>query len=319
MLASAFADPARNGPARDTTRYASYIGSSPRARGDVAHDVIRGRSFDFTQSFLPDALSRISRLDFLQHNERCLLSQVQARTYARMFNCLERMVCTRMLEICHDDAFGNQVVLEALVRYADKKLGHQWLFRRIDQMIGVGLPAGYEFVLEPHVLARIFDSTSAWAVLALTCQLGACAQVHHERSSNRSSGGCALYADVLRFRRIRDSAHPAVDALEWERVNARLKSDDRDEAVLDFVDAIAALNAMVQAQAGEDANYFLRVIGRSLSATETRRVASEVLRAYRWQFIVSGLRDTDFSSRLGSMLTPSEQQRIHWAIAPLVD
>ena len=68
----------------DTMRYAKIVEVSKRVRWDIDRDVIRGRSFDFTQRFLPDGLSKVDRLDFLTANDRRLLSQIQGRTYANM-------------------------------------------------------------------------------------------------------------------------------------------------------------------------------------------------------------------------------------------
>ena len=69
----------------ETDRYAKCIEISKRVRWDIDGDVIRGREFDFSQKFLPDGLSRVHRLDFLNEDDKRLLSQVQGRTYANMF------------------------------------------------------------------------------------------------------------------------------------------------------------------------------------------------------------------------------------------
>ena len=61
--------------------------------------MIRGRRFDFSQRFLPEGLSRIAGLEFLQPDERRLLSQIQGRTYANMFGLVERFIGAKMLEI----------------------------------------------------------------------------------------------------------------------------------------------------------------------------------------------------------------------------
>ena len=46
----------------ETNRYAKCIAASRRVRWDIDRDVIRGRSFDFTKKFLPDALSKVDSL-----------------------------------------------------------------------------------------------------------------------------------------------------------------------------------------------------------------------------------------------------------------
>ena len=49
----------------DTKRYAKCIEVSKRIRWDIDRDVIRGRKFDFSKKFLPDGISQVDRLDFL--------------------------------------------------------------------------------------------------------------------------------------------------------------------------------------------------------------------------------------------------------------
>ncbi|MEO8753975.1 MAG: hypothetical protein ABI624_14995, partial [Casimicrobiaceae bacterium] len=99
----------------DPGRYAKCIEVSKRIRWDTDRDVIRGRSFDFRRKFLPDGLSKVTELPFLNADEQRLFSQVQGRTYANMFALVERFIGAKMLEISRSHWLGDQVALEALV------------------------------------------------------------------------------------------------------------------------------------------------------------------------------------------------------------
>ena len=156
------ADPST--PEFTTDRYARVIEVSKRFRWEIEDDVIRGRDLDFGKRFLPDGLSRVSRLELLDATEQRLLSQIQGRTYANMFGLVERFIGAKMLEISRDHWFGDQVALEALVRFADEELKHQALFRRVERMIAAGLPAGYEFVPEPNAVAQAVMAASPWSL-----------------------------------------------------------------------------------------------------------------------------------------------------------
>src|SRR5262249_13874784 len=109
-------------------RYAKCIEVSKRIRWDIDRDVIRGRKFDFSRKFLPDGLSLAADLDFLGANERRLMSQIQGRTYANMFGLVERYIGAKILELSRDHWLGDQIALEALVRFTDEELKHQELF-----------------------------------------------------------------------------------------------------------------------------------------------------------------------------------------------
>ena len=87
---------------------------------------------------MPDGLSKVTELTFLQPAEMRFLSQIQGRTYANMFALVERYIGAKTLEISKDHWFGDQVALEALVRLTDEELKHQELFRRLEQMAADG-------------------------------------------------------------------------------------------------------------------------------------------------------------------------------------
>ena len=115
----------------DVDRYAKCIEVSKRVRWDINQDVIRGRNFDFSQKFLPDGISKVDQLEFLNDEEKRLLSQIQGRTYANMFGFVERFITAKVLETTRDHWLGDQTALEALIRFSDEELKHQALFRRI--------------------------------------------------------------------------------------------------------------------------------------------------------------------------------------------
>src|SRR5882672_8532424 len=131
-------------------RYAKCIEVSKRIRWDIDRDVIRGRKFDVAKKFLPDGLSRVGQLDFLGKDEKRLVSQIQGRSYANIFGLVERYIGAKILEISRDYWLGDQVALEALVRFTDEELKHQELFRRIEHMMAAGMPAGYRFLPQPN-------------------------------------------------------------------------------------------------------------------------------------------------------------------------
>src|ERR1700740_3290365 len=116
-------------------RYARCIASSKRVRWDIETDVIRGRRLDRAKKFLPDGLSFANKLHFLSSDEKMYFSQIQGRTYANMFGLVERFIGAKVLELSSSHALGDQVKVEALVRFTDEELKHQELFRRIETMV----------------------------------------------------------------------------------------------------------------------------------------------------------------------------------------
>lgn len=62
----------------------------------------------------------------------------------------------------------------------------------------------------------------------------------------------------------------------------------------------------MQAQAKADAGYFVAIAGRKFTADEAASIADAFLRAYRYQYIVSGVQDERFNKILGGMINAAQ-------------
>ncbi|MBX3463967.1 MAG: hypothetical protein KF830_12415 [Planctomycetes bacterium] len=305
-------------PTPTTERYARCIQASKRIRWDIDHDVIRGRQLDFTQKFLPDGLSRVADLPWLDAREQRLFSQIQGRTYANMFGLVERFIGAKILEVSRDHWLGDQTALEALVRFTDEELKHQELFRRLERMAADGMPAGYVFAPQPNEVAGVVLGRSTWAVLGLTCCIELFTQAHYRQSIEPDAGLSELWRDVFLFHWREESQHAILDELEWVREDARLAPAERDAGVTDLIGLVAAVDGILQAQAQVDANYFGATCGRRLGATEAEAVHATLLRAYRWQYIGSGVSDARFQRVLGGMIDGAQLARIQAALGTIL-
>lgn len=299
-------------------RYARCVDISKRVRWDIDDDVIRGRTLDRSRKFLPDGLSLVDRLEFLNEKEQRFMSQVQGRTYANLFGLIERYINAKILELSQDHVFGDQVALEALVRFSDEELKHQELFRRIEQLAAVDMPPGYKVVADPNDVARVVLSKSTWAVLALTCHIEIFTLVHYKKSIEPEADLSELWKDVFLFHWKEESQHAVIDELEWRRKDAMLTAEERDAGVTDLIDLVVAVDGILQAQAAADADYFIGVSDRAFSESEGKAIRDGVLKAYRWQYIVSGVQDGRFLGALTSMITEAQAERITKALGPLM-
>jgi hypothetical protein len=298
-------------------RYARCVEVSKRIRWEIDRDVFRGRKLDHSKKFLPDGLSKVGELEFLDAAERRLLSQVQGRTYTNIFGLVERYIAAKMLELSREHWLGDQGALEALVRFTDEELKHQELFRRLEVMTASGMPAGYTFLPQPNDVAAAVLSKSTWAVLALTCHIELFTQAHYRQSIEPDGELSELWKDVFLFHWKEESQHAILDELEWQRENARLGAEEVDRGVDDLIALVGAVDGIVQMQAAADSDYFLRVCGRVFSRTDADRITRTTLAAYRWQYIVSGAQDERFQKILGGMITADQMKRVGAAIAAI--
>ena len=300
-----------------TDRYACCVQTSKRVRWDIEKDVIRGRRFDTAHKFLPDGLSLADTFTTLSADEKRFVSQIQGRTYANIFGLVERFINAKVLELSHDHWFGDQVALEALVRFSDEELKHQVLFRRIDAMIGEVLPNGYRFGIDPNGVARAVLGKSTWAVLALTLDIELFTQLHYRQSIDPDTELSDLFKDVFLYHWREESQHAILDELEWLRHDTELSAEQRDRAVNEFIELVAAVDGILQAQAKTDAGYFTAKCDRAVGEAEARAIEAAFLKAYRWQYIHSGAQHPHFGEVLSGLITEKQGRRIQTALATL--
>jgi hypothetical protein len=300
-----------------TERYARAIAASKRVRWSLEEDVIRQRTFDTSHKFLPDGLSKVNELSFLSAAEQRYLSQIQGRTYANIFGLVERYINAKILELSRDYWLGDQVALEALVRFSDEELKHQQLFRRVEKLAAERMPPGYRFAPQPDGVAMAVLGKSTWAVLALTLDIELFTQMHYRQSIEPDDNLSPLFKDVFLYHWKEESQHAILDELEWLRCDRSTSPEARDKGVDEFIELVGAVDGLLQQQAADDSRYFAETCGRRLYREELETLERGVLRAYRWQYIFSGAQHPHFVKVLTSMITEAQAERIQAALSTL--
>ena len=297
-------------------RYASSVAASKRVRWNI-EDVIQNRTFDTRQKFLPDGLSKVKEFTFLSEGEQRYLSQIQGRTYANIFGLVERYINAKVIEISHDYWLGDQTALEALIRFSDEELKHQELFRRIEKLASEKMPSGYQFKPQPDAVAAAVLGKSTWAVLALTLHIELFTQMHYRQSIEPDDNLSPLFKDVFLYHWKEESQHAILDELELVRCDRKITQEGRDKAVNEFIELVGAVDGILKLQASDDAGYFAQTCGRQLTATQREELETRVLRAYRWQYILSGAQHPHFIKVLTGLITEAQAERIQAALVQL--
>ena len=300
-----------------TERYARVIEVSKRVRWEIERDVIRGRRFDYGKTFMPEGLSLARELPFLSPADARLLSQVQGRTYSYMFGLVERFISAKVLDLSRDHSFGDQVALEAMVRMSDEEIKHQELFRRLETQMAQDMPAGHLQTAAPNDVAHVVLGKSTWAVLALTLNIELMSQAHYRASIGPREGLSELWKDVFLFHWREESQHAILDELELRREDARLDAAQRAAGVGDLIELVGAIDGILQGQAAADATYFAAVAAGPFTARQREQIQEQMLKAYRWQYIVSGATEPRFQNVLFGLIDEEQRQRIASALAPL--
>ena len=167
-------------------------------------------------------------------------------------------------------------------------------------------------------MAKVVLSKSTWAVMALTYHVEIFTQVHFKSSIEPEAELSELWKDVFLYHWKEESQHAVIDELEWRREDAKVSDAERDRSVTDLIDLVVAVDGILQGQADADADYFVAAIERNLDAAEAQAVKDVILEAYRWQYIVSGVKDGRFFGVLTELIDDDQARRVSEALGPLL-
>lgn len=268
-------------------------------------DVLRGRQFDFSKKFLPDALTLVAELDFLTPAEQRLVSQVQGRTYVNLSAMTESLVAGKKRTPITLNAPVQHVGMTVLTDGSHDAARHQRLFRRAAAMIGKNMPAGYRFVPRAQELGVSMRARPAWTVLALSCHLELLASSHYAQCVEAANTTSALFVDIMRHHMREESRHALVDQFELARLNAQLSPREQAHAVSELVASIQAFADALQHQAYADAAYFVDVVERPVGAARRERIRTVFVDAYRGQFLLNALFEPRFRRLLRELISPA--------------
>ena len=142
--------------------------------------------------------------------------------------------------------------------------------------------------------------------------------MHYRQSIEPDENLSPLFKDVFLYHWKEESQHAILDELELVRRDQTMGVQARDKAVDEFIELVAAVDGILQMQAADDSRYFADTCGRQLSSEERDKLQAGLLRAYRWQYILSGAQHPHFIKVLTSLITDAQTERVQAALASLM-
>jgi hypothetical protein len=185
-------------------------------------------------------------------------------------------------------------------------------------MLALGMPPGYTFLHQPDAVAAAVLEKSTWAVLALILEIELFTQEHYRQSIEPDENLSPLFKDIFFFHMKEETTHALMDELEWPREDKKLTPKERDQAVNELIELVGAVDGILQAQSKADVDYFFKVRNPVLGEAQLNRIKEVVLKAYRWQYIFSGVNQPRFQRLFGGLTTDTQRQRVSDALSPLM-
>lgn len=280
-------------------------------------DVLGSRRFDPSMRWLPPSLSGAAALAFLDDDEKRALTQIELAAYAHLFGYVEEFIAPKISDLARDFEIDDRVEFDALTNFAAEEVKHMNLFRAVRDRVQEQL--GFELaLLEGEAsTARYVLGKSTGAVLLLTAAIEWLTQRHYLDAMKDDSGLDPFTRSIFHAHWLEESQHAKLDHLETVRAFAGMTAEQRDRAVDELIELVAAVDGLLQQQVEHDLANFATRLGRTFDTREQDELRRELLRAKRWTFVLSGVTHPRFEELFVEVTTPAQRARVGAALESL--
>ena len=279
-------------------------------------DVLKNRDFDYSKRFLPNRLAGVDEIACLDEREKLKLNQIIGNAYCHIFAYVEEFIVPQTLEEAQRDVYGEEARLRALIRFAEDETKHQQMFRRSMALFEKGFGTACGVIPGREDVARVVLGKSRLCSLLLTSMIEWFTQLHyleHVRSDERLDG---LFRDLIKYHWIDEATHAKLDSLLINEIVGPLSPEQREHAVEELLELGGAVDGLLSQQADLDIESLQRATGRTFAEHERQDIKTNIQRAYRWTFLVSGLTHPTFVKIVGE-LTDQGRRRLQAAAEAL--
>ena len=281
-------------------------------------ELLGDRQFDPTKRWLPDLLTGATRVTCLDPVEKRMLTHVEMASYAHLFGYVEEFVAPKVTELARDVAVDDRDAYDALTNFAAEEVKHMTMFRRLRDRVNRALGIDARLLGNQAETAHYVLSRSSGAVLLLTACIEWLSQLHFTAAFARDQDVDPFTRDVFRAHWQEESQHAQMDHLETLRCFDGMPDDEREQAMTDLIELVAAVDGLLQEQSAYDVENLAAYLGRTFTAQERAELLEGVLRAKRWTFIESGVTHPRFEELFVEVTTPAQRERVSSGLAPLL-
>lgn len=271
-------------------------------------DCFQGRNFDFTRRFLPERIAGVTDIGCLGEDEKRMLNQIRGNSYCHIFAFVEEYIVPLVIDRARADVYGDETRLWSLLRFAEEETKHQQMLRRACEQFEAGFGVACGLVPGRETVARAVLATSPLAALLLTSLIEWFTQLHYVEHVRDAGELDELFRDILRFHWMDESRHARLDSLLIDEIADEVTAGEREAAIDQLLELGGAVDGLLAQQLELDIDALARASGRTFADDQLREIRTHQRRAYRWTFLVSGLRHPSFVRIVGQLTTGGQDK-----------
>lgn len=299
-----------------TYSYAACLANSYKVNWKI-EDVLGNKRLDPSKRWLPATLSGAANLVCLDADEKRALTQIELAAYAHLFGYVEEFIAPKVSCLAHDFELERRDAFDALTNFAAEEVKHMNLFRAMRSRVNDALGFDLELLSGETDTARFVLSKSGGAVLLFTACLEWMTQRHYVDAFKDDASLDGLTKDVFKAHWLEESQHAKLDHLETLRAFEAMTEAERDRAIDEVIELVAAVDGLLQQQVQHDLANLATLLDRSFTAQETAELHGAVLSAKRWTFVLSGVTHPRFQELFAEVTTAAQQERVGAALDKL--
>lgn len=279
-------------------------------------DIIGGdKTLDFTKPFMPDSLARVSKLDFLNADEKLVLNQIKGHTYLQVFGLVEEFILPFVLDHVRPSLDDDDYRVRAFLQFAGEEAKHIQLFKTFTKEFHKTFPVKCEVIGPPSSVAAAVLAHQPLAVALAILLIEWMSQIHYTDSIKDNQDLDAQFKSLLKNHWLEEAQHAKLDTIMVEALADGMTEAEIEKAVDEFLEIGSFLDEGLAQQAIFDAESFERATGRILSDGEREALIALNHQANRWTYLGSGLVHPRFLATL-EKLSPAQRRRIE-EVAPV--
>jgi hypothetical protein len=252
-------------------------------------DVLNGRRFDLSKRFLPNRLTGVDEIDFLNQDEKRKLNQIMGNAYFHLFAFVEEFIVPTVTEAVLENPYDDEVRQRSLVRFSEEELKHQEMFRRSIQLFNEQFGLTPQLIPGREQVAAVVRSKSRLAVLLLIDVIEWFVQLHYTEHVLDKTDLDGLFRDLLKHHWLDEAQHAKMDTMLIAELVEDLPLAERETAIDEVLELGGAIDGLLQQQIALNIDALEMATGRVFTPAERQEITDQTLRAWRWTFLVSGL------------------------------
>lgn len=276
--------------------YASILQAATRSHWRVQDLIGADKPLNFTQPFLPEALSHTQAIACLTPTEQLTLNHIRGNSYLHLFGLVEEFILP--LVVNHVQLIGCDDILatQAYLHFAAEESKHIHLFRQFTEAFETGFGTPCEVIGPPQAIADFVLQHSPLGVALVTLHIEWMTQ-HHFLESVRNHQGIPLdrqFCNLLKHHWQEEAQHARLDALMVQELAKTMNTAAIDAAINDYIAIMHYLNTGLKTQVQLDIASLERSLQRKFSPTEQDEIRQVQAKSYQKAFIYSGMTHPNF-------------------------